>query len=182
MDPKDPATYADVFQREVEMLRREVRELTSVTRELQSQQFEQATLVREEVLRILRDELSKGLSAQHMLTIAQSASLAELHSSSSLHEGRLAALERTWNQGEMTQISRSQDYEARLMNLQATAHAKLAVLSDELNELKVSAQRARAREQETHEELERLKGLLGALSNNSSEKLRDVADKQVFDE
>ena len=111
---------------------------------------------------------------------AHSSALAELQASASGHEGRLTTLERTWAQGETAQASRSEEIETRLINVDATATAKLSTLQQQLNEAQVAVQRSQASELKAHEDIERLSKLVDALSEGSGVKQQHLAEEQVL--
>ena len=136
----------ETYRAENAALRAEVREAMAIAREARSEQAMQAPLLRDELLRLLRDELQRGLSAQHALANAHAKAIAELQSTGTGHEGRLAAIEAAVNLNGSSAQRLGEELQSKLISMEAQSAAKLLAMQDEINQAREAARLAQEQE------------------------------------
>ena len=126
----------EAYLREVERLRADAREALNLAREVRSDQTAQGALLRDEVMRSMRDELASGLSAQHSLSTSQAKSIADLHTSATETQGRLSAAEMALSSSATRNAA--SEVSTRLTEHMAAASARMETLGREVSEAKAA--------------------------------------------
>jgi hypothetical protein len=80
----------DDYLREATQVRADATEAAALAREVRSELTASGPLLRDELLKTLRDEMAAGITAQQALATSHAKVLAELQGSSSGHEGRIS--------------------------------------------------------------------------------------------
>ena len=113
-----------------------------------------------QLLKMLRDELAAGITAQQALATSHVKTLAELQGHTSGHEGRLAAAEVALRNIDSSNRDRHADMEARIGSDKGNAEAKMAEMAEALAGAKGDLERARSEALSAKAEQDRLAAAL----------------------
>lgn len=148
--------HLDQYGRDMSALRTESREAMTLARECRSELNMQGPSLRDELLKLLRDELAAGITAQHALATSHSKTIAELQGTCSSTEGRLAATEIAMRNLDMTDRERFSAMEAQLGSAAGTQEGRMTDMGGRLADANAALERARTDAERSHAEQERL--------------------------
>ena len=131
----------DTYLRESTQLKAESSEASTLAREARSQLSAMGPQLRDDLLKLIRDELATGLAASHKLATTHDNAISDLHTAASGADGRLAAVELQTRSIEESQRARSSDIEERLADFSGAQEVKSEEMRRELAAAQASVQR-----------------------------------------
>ena len=135
-------------------LKAEVAEAMKLSRALSSQLALQGPALRDDLVRMLRQELESAMLAQQALSASHTAAINELQKAQGGHDGQVAAMTLQIKALESMQAERNALVDARLQASSCTSDVD--ELRRELMEAKAALEAARVREEERSAEMVRL--------------------------
>ena len=144
------------YQRDMATMRVEAKEAMTLARECRSELNMQGPALRDELLKLLRDELAAGITAQQALATSHAKTLAELQGTCSSNEGRLAASEIAIRNLDQANRERGTSLEAMVGNASGKSESQLSDMEKRLQESNTKLLQARTDAEKAAAEQERL--------------------------
>ena len=172
----DDRVDKEVWLREHTILRGDATEAATLAREVRHELVTQGSTLRDELTKQLRDELAAGLAAQTAVSTAQARAVADLQTSSTDHNGRLAAAEAALRVEADAQAARNTEFEERLASGMGTSGAQLEHMQEAVASANAQVELFREAAAAAHEEQERLRDEVAEL------KRQQKADHEAHDD